>query len=72
MWPCGRVAVGPKLLDLFTSIIKILKYYNINNINNSSQFARKYKLILYSYTLVGPTVTGPPNCNTLRQPNIYL
>ena len=42
----GRVAVQPKLLNLFMnlfiSIIKILKYYNINNITNSSQFARKY------------------------------
>ena len=43
-WPCGHVAVRPKLLNLFISIIIFFKYYNINNITNRSQFARKYPL----------------------------
>ena len=40
VWPSGRSA---EIIEpFFISIIKILKYYNINNITNSSQFARKY------------------------------
>ena len=38
----GRLAEIKPFLNLFISIIKILKHYNINNITNSSQFARKY------------------------------
>ena len=41
----GRSAEIEPFLNLFISIIKILKHYNINNITNSSQFARKYCVI---------------------------
>ena len=46
------MAVGPKLLNLsepFYKYYKNLKYYNINKITNSSQFARKYNNILNKF-----------------------
>ena len=40
MWPRGHSA---EIIEpLYINIIKNLKYYNINNITNSSQIARKY------------------------------
>ena len=43
VWPHGRSAeIIEPFLNLLISIIKILKYYNNNNITSSSQFARKY------------------------------